>query len=330
MANESKQNANIDLSTLFSEMAKIYNPKVVPGLNAVIQFNLDAERYYLTISGDKCKVDKGTHPKPNLTINSPKDTWIKISTGELDGTKAFMKKMFKPEGDMNLLTKMTKMFEAEGTVVEVKETQKTVKKFDNIPDHRGPLKLSGTVWLALIFVPWYILWIWGGIATLDLLPRIIVAVWSLILIIYHIITNRPTTFEILSTIYFILSAYLYYIGSSFFMKYQLSINYIVIGAIFLGSLLQQFCVTAQYSKFDFPKDVLGTPEFVETNRVITGVWGLYFIYCSISNLAVIEYYPNLLSYILILASLIVLIPLFAFTFWFQKWYPIKIAEHSNK
>jgi putative sterol carrier protein len=300
---------------------------VIPGLNAVIQFNLDAEKYYLTISGNNCKADKGTHPKPNLTIISPKDTWIKISMGEIDGTKAFMKKMFKFEGDMNLLTKMNKIFAAEEKGVEV--TQKTVKKFENIPDHRGPIKIKGTTWLILFFIPWYILWIWGGLATEDLLPRIIVALIASILTIYHIITNRPTSFELLSTIYFILSAFLYYIGSEFFMKYQLSINYIIIGAIWLGSLMEQFSTTAQYSKFDFPKDILGSPEFVETNRVITGVWGLYFVYASISSLGVIEYYPDLLAYLLILISLIVLIPLFAFTFWFQKWYPIKISERES-
>ncbi|MCK4237949.1 MAG: SCP2 sterol-binding domain-containing protein, partial [Candidatus Lokiarchaeota archaeon] len=43
-------------------------------------------------------------------IISTADTWMKISTGELDGAKSLMKGLYKIEGDMNLLINMNKIF----------------------------------------------------------------------------------------------------------------------------------------------------------------------------------------------------------------------------
>jgi multimeric flavodoxin WrbA/putative sterol carrier protein len=98
------------MSAFFAGMAKIYNPKAVPGLKGVMQFNLDDERYYLIINEGKCKAYKGSYPEPTFTIISPKDVWMKITSGELSGAKAFMQRMYKVEGDMKLLMKMNQMF----------------------------------------------------------------------------------------------------------------------------------------------------------------------------------------------------------------------------
>jgi multimeric flavodoxin WrbA len=99
-----------DLRVFFARMAEIYNPKIIPGLKAVMQFNIDDEVYYLIIDDEECKAYKGSYPEPTFTVISPKDVWLKISSGELDGAKAFMKRMYKVEGDMTLLIKMNKLF----------------------------------------------------------------------------------------------------------------------------------------------------------------------------------------------------------------------------
>ena len=98
------------MSAFFAGMAEIYNPKAVPGLKAVVQFNLDDEKYYLIINENECTAYNGLYPEPTLTIISSKDVWMKISSGKISGAAAFMKKLFKVEGDMSLLIKMNKMF----------------------------------------------------------------------------------------------------------------------------------------------------------------------------------------------------------------------------
>ena len=182
------------MAPFFAGMAEQYNPKAVPGLKAVIQFNLENDNYYLIISGNECKAYKGLHPNPTLTIITPADVWMKISLGEIDGTRAFMKKLFKVEGDMSLLMKLQRIFlESDITDESSKEFQQSVQNFDNIPDHRGPLKIPGMLWMNIAFIPWMIMWIWGTISP-GLLPQIVAAGVAFIIILYHMITNLPTLF----------------------------------------------------------------------------------------------------------------------------------------
>ncbi len=98
------------MSAFFAGMAQIYNPKAIPGLKAVMQFNLDDEKYCLVINENECTAYEGSYPEPTLTIISPRDVWVKISSGEISGAAAFMKKLFKVEGDMSLLIKINKLF----------------------------------------------------------------------------------------------------------------------------------------------------------------------------------------------------------------------------
>lgn len=98
------------MPSYFAGMAAQYNPNAIQGLNAVMQFNLEKDRYYLLIKENECKAYNGTHPNPTITVISPPDIWMKLSTGELDGTKAFMDGLYKIEGDMALLLKMARLF----------------------------------------------------------------------------------------------------------------------------------------------------------------------------------------------------------------------------
>jgi len=98
------------MSTFFAGMSRIFNPNAIPGLKAVLQFNLDKDQYHLIMDEDKCSAYNGPHPNPTTTIISTADTWMKISTGELDGANSLMKGLYKIEGDMTLLINMNKIF----------------------------------------------------------------------------------------------------------------------------------------------------------------------------------------------------------------------------
>lgn len=105
------------MEAFFAGMAMIYNPNIIKGLTGVFQFHLDDEMYYLAFDGNKCKAYKGTYPKPLTTIISPKDVWMKISNGELEGRQALMRGLFQVKGDMNLLIRMNEMFESTKTQI---------------------------------------------------------------------------------------------------------------------------------------------------------------------------------------------------------------------
>ncbi len=98
------------MASYFAGMAAQYNSKTIPELSSVIQFNLEGNLYYLIINDNECNAYKGAHPSPTITIIAPTDIWMKMSTGEIDGAKAFMDGLYKIEGDMSLLLKMDQIF----------------------------------------------------------------------------------------------------------------------------------------------------------------------------------------------------------------------------
>ena len=57
-----------------------------------------------------CKAYEGAHPEPTTTIISPKNVWMDLSMGKIDGAQALMDGQYKVEGDMTLLMKMNKLF----------------------------------------------------------------------------------------------------------------------------------------------------------------------------------------------------------------------------
>ncbi|MHA1931384.1 MAG: NAD(P)H-dependent oxidoreductase [Promethearchaeota archaeon] len=98
------------MASYFVGMAAQYNPKALPDLKCIIQYILEKNLYYLIINDNECKAYEGTHPDPTLTIIAPTDIWMKISTGEIKGAKAFMDGLYKIEGDMGILMKLDRLF----------------------------------------------------------------------------------------------------------------------------------------------------------------------------------------------------------------------------
>lgn len=97
-------------SGYFAGMASSYNPKAVPGMKGVLQFEFETESYYLVMVEEKCAAFSGNYPKPTLTIKSPEEIWMKITNGELSGQKSLMDGLFAIEGDLNLLINFDKLF----------------------------------------------------------------------------------------------------------------------------------------------------------------------------------------------------------------------------
>ena len=310
-------------AAFFAGMADKYNPKAEPGLESIIQFKLENENYHLIVQRDKCRAYKGEHSRPNVTIKTPMDVWMKISSGELNGAKAFMKKMYTVEGDMGILLKMNRLFSGPGGPEDISpEPQISARKLEKIPESRGPLKIPGLMWLNIAFIPWIVLWIWYSISP-GFIPVISVTIISLLITLYHLKTNRPTLFESGSCIYLIVAVLLYWIGIEFFITYLTMFNNIFLGGLWLISLIKTFSLTAEYSRHGFPKALWSTRAFLETNNILTGLWGIFFLCSAILNLVAITY-PEI-SLVLMIIGYLLLIPMFMFTSWFQKWYPSKMV-----
>jgi putative sterol carrier protein len=81
---------------------------------ATIAFDLSGEqtgKWWVKIHDGVAESGQGEPPEaPNLTLTADSGDWVKIMTGQLDGTAAFMQGKLKIKGDMGLAIKMQSLF----------------------------------------------------------------------------------------------------------------------------------------------------------------------------------------------------------------------------
>lgn len=88
-------------------------PEKAAGVDTVVQFKFtgaQASNWYVIIKDQKCESIEGLHSEPKMTMTVDSDDYLKISTGELDATMAFMKGKVKVAGDMGVALGMGKYF----------------------------------------------------------------------------------------------------------------------------------------------------------------------------------------------------------------------------
>ena len=89
-------------------------PEKAGSTKATIVFELsgaDAGKWWVKIHDGTAESGKGDAPDaPNLTLQADSGDWVKIMTGALDGTSAFMQGKLKIKGDMGLAIKMQTLF----------------------------------------------------------------------------------------------------------------------------------------------------------------------------------------------------------------------------
>ena len=104
----------VTITELMTEtMIKAFVPEKAGGIDTIIQFKFtgsQASDWYVIIKDQKVETVNGIHPAPKMTMTVDSDDYIKISTGELDATAAFMKGKVKVSGDMGVALGMGKYF----------------------------------------------------------------------------------------------------------------------------------------------------------------------------------------------------------------------------
>jgi putative sterol carrier protein len=98
---------------LFEAMPQYFQPDKASGTNATIQFDLsgdEAGKWWVKIADGTCASGEGEIETPNLTLIADAGDAVKILTGQMDGTSAFMQGKLKLKGDMGLAMRLTSLF----------------------------------------------------------------------------------------------------------------------------------------------------------------------------------------------------------------------------
>ena len=89
-------------------------PEKAGSTKATIAFDLSGDqggKWWVKIHDGTAESGKGDAPdSPNLTLLADAGEWVKIMSGKLDPTAAFMQGKLKIKGDMGLAIKMQSLF----------------------------------------------------------------------------------------------------------------------------------------------------------------------------------------------------------------------------
>ena len=296
-------------------MPAVFNPAAAGDLQADIQFivtGAEPGRYVLRIREGHCTAHEGTVPQPTMTVHTPSEVWLKVARNELSGQAAYVKGMYRVEGDFGLLLRLGDLFSGPPAPAAAPPEEETVQ--------RGPIRLPGMAWLTVAFVPWILHW-----ATMDIpglspwvslgVPLLLGAlIWG-----YRRLFARPTWMEMGTPLYFALAGLATLLGSRFFTEYGDVLAYLVLAGIWLGTLAAERPFTAEYSKWSYPPAIWNLPVFIRTNAILTTAWG--WVYLLMAVMALAGHARPDQALVWVAARNLLLVPAFAFTTWFQKWYP---------
>jgi len=87
-------------------MPLAFDRRAAGAAQATIQFRVSGSEpgdNWLRIGNGSCESFEGTAPAPDLVVHTPDGVWLRVVRGELDGGQALAERLFRIEGDPQLL-----------------------------------------------------------------------------------------------------------------------------------------------------------------------------------------------------------------------------------
>ncbi len=101
------------IETFVALMGLAFNREKAVDAEVKIQFLFSGEvegECYFSIKNGKLEADLGTADNPDLTIETPFEVWMDITTRKADGQQMFMEQKYKVSGDMSILMRFGDFF----------------------------------------------------------------------------------------------------------------------------------------------------------------------------------------------------------------------------
>jgi putative sterol carrier protein len=110
---EDRMNDELTPGQVIEAMPAYFQPEKAGNTNATIQFDLSGDqagKWYIKVADGQASATEGQAETPNLTLLADGRDAVKIFTGKMDPTAAFMSGKLKVKGDMGLAMRMQSMF----------------------------------------------------------------------------------------------------------------------------------------------------------------------------------------------------------------------------
>lgn len=283
------------------QMAALYNKTAYNGQDVVLEmcYTDCGENYQIVLTHNDHKVLTEDFSPFTTKIETPLSVWKSIAKGELDGQTALMERLYRVQGDFNLMLKWDEYF---GTPKTETAKQTSVNKKSN---------------MSLLIVPWFSIWV---VMTINQTIGAIAAILCSMLIPFAYLKFRPTVYECISVFSISLIGLLALLGIKSTLLVPLS--YLIFGIMWSMTIFLKVPLTASYSTNKYGGEkALSNPLFMRTNRILTACWGFLYLVTPIWTYALMMTH---VPWITGIVNSVFPVLLGVFTMWFQKWYPANI------
>lgn len=289
------------------QMAALYQKDSYPGKDLVLEmYYTDVDECYQILLGkDGSKVYTDHSLTATTRIETPVTLWRSIAAGEIRGDEAMMQQLYKVKGDFSFMLHWDNYF---GSAAPENDAPACAAA--------SPQKETN---MSILLIPWIVLWTaaainshWGSLASIG--------ACALVPLFFY--RNKKTLYDILTGA--LVTGFSITMLSGVSAGLMLPLSYFAFGAMWLFSCLGKIPLTAHYSKNGYGgEDALQNPLFVKTNRILTMLWGILYLFTTVFTWFLMR--TSFSSYTGLINSVL---PIFMgiFTAWFQKWYPAKVAR----
>lgn len=285
------------------QMAALYNTNSYKDNDKVLEMEYTdiGERYQILMTRGGHEVIQDGFKPFTTKIETPFSVWRDIASGKISGSEALAKKLYRVEGDFDLMLNWDKYFGSGDTV------QSNVNPTDK--------KSNKGTSLLLTLIPWIVFWVAAAIDSYigALVSIVVCAVINLVFFRY-----RKTVYDMISGVAvtgFSVAVLLF----SDTVNFLLPASYAAFGAMWCVSCLLKIPITVWYSMKNYgDNSALENPLFIRTNRILSFAWGVLYLATGVWTFCLMR--TPVSPYLAIINNVI---PIFmgAFTGWFQKWYP---------
>ncbi len=295
-----------DTLTFTRQMASFYSKENYPEKDIVLEmcYTDVGEVYQILLDKEGSHVYTDGSLTPTTKIETPVTVWRSIASGEIRGDEAMMKGLYRVTGDFTLMLKWDTYFGGSRPPTKCIEASNVQKKTN----------------MSIMLIPWIVLWTTAAINK-QLGCFISIGVCAIIPLIFY--RNKKTIYDILTNTLVISISIIMLTGVS--EKSMLPLSYFIFSAMWIISCIGNYIpLTANYSMNSYGgKDALKNALFLKTNRILTMLWGILYLFTSIFTWFLMR--TSVSSLVGLINSLF---PIFMglFTIWFQKWYPAKVAK----
>lgn len=109
-----KGNEDALLDGIFSGMQEAFDPSKAAGQTAEIQYEIETpagmKTYRIAVDSGTCTIERGQANSPRVTVGVNLPNFLRLITGELDGTQAFMARKLRIAGDIMFSQNLNQWF----------------------------------------------------------------------------------------------------------------------------------------------------------------------------------------------------------------------------